>query len=428
MKSPDQADSGGDWRVQLQDMRTVGALRAETPAAEAVERLSDRALKAAAQNPDHSEAGRAAAADAARARNVSVTSWRLRVPGFIKPADLQKGEKLFFGWGTRLRQRAGLGVWLALLGVIIAAGVAVPATESALAIAEARGAAGASALAGGDFFWTDESSAPLRALLAGEPDFERAYLAEQIGVGLAGVFGVLLLVWLAATWLRRKPARVLLLRKFNVRALAEPLSRMIAHELRPFGHVATLSDKHIRRDNWGWLQHLALSIGNPLALIILIITTPVRFVWRLFDRSAMGPAVVLNARDYRNLARRLRDRMGLNLQVALVSKEAFMVRTSDRWWRLVAHMLMESSDAIVVDLSQISAGTEWELDMIQQQGLAACCVFVALWGRLEEAEAHLRARGIDAIVHHYAPDGEMQRRALFRAAMLAAMRAKHGAA
>ncbi|HRP11785.1 MAG TPA: hypothetical protein PLK37_12180, partial [Terricaulis sp.] len=204
--------------------------------------------------------------------------------------------------------------------------------------------------------------------------------------------------------------------------------RMIGRELRPFGHIATLSDKHIRRDHWGWLQHLILSAGNPLVLVLLIVGTPVRFVWRLFDRSAMGPATVLNARDYRNLARRLRDRMGLSLQVALVSKEAFMVRTSDAWWRMVAQLLMDSSDAIVVDLSQISAGTQWELDVIQAQGLAPRCVFVALWGKLEAAQAHLDARGIGATVHHYAPDGEIQRRGEFRAAMLGAIRATHGAA
>jgi len=52
-------------------------------------------------------------------------------------------------------------------------------------------------------------------------------------------------------------------------------------------------------------------------------------------------------------------------------------------------------------------------------------VFVALWGKLEEAEAALRERGISAVVHHYAPDGEIQRRPAFRAAMLAAMRATH---
>lgn len=428
MKSLDQADSGGDWRVQLKQMRTVAALRAGAPPSDAAERLTDRALIAAAQNPDHSESGRAAAADAARARNVTISPWRLRAPGFIKAADLAKGDKLFFGWGRMLRQGAGMLAMLALAGVVVAAGFVVTATDEVREVAEARGVAGLDTLDGAGFTWGDEANAPLRAALAGEPAFERAYLAERIGLGLTGVFGFFAAIWFVATWLRRKPARVLLLRKFNVRALSSPLTRMIASDLRPFGHIATLSDKHIRRDRWGWLHHLLFSLGNPLALIVLIITTPIRFVWRLFDRSAMGPATVLTARDYRNLARRLRDRTGLNLQVALVSKEAFMVRTSDAWWRLVAQLLMDSADVIVVDLSQVSAGTEWELDVIQAQKLEARCVFVSLWGKAEEAEAHLRARGMTAPVYHYAPDGEIQRRPAFRAAMLAAVRATHGAA
>jgi hypothetical protein len=111
-----------------------------------------------------------------------------------------------------------------------------------------------------------------------------------------------------------------------------------------------------------------------------------------------------------------------------VSKEAFLVRTSDAWWRMVARLLMDSSDVIVVDLSQVTEGTAWELDAIQQEDALARCVFVAIWGKLEAAGASLRARGIDAPIHAYAPDGEMQRRAPFRAAMLGAMRATHGVA
>jgi hypothetical protein len=399
MKSGDQADTGGDWRVQLQDMRTWAVLRADTPAADAAERLSDRALKAAAQNPDHSEAGRAAAAQAARARNVSVTPWRLRVPGFVAPADLAKGDRLFFGWGRRVRVWSGATIYLSLLGVFGAVVVQQLTLES-----HTRG-----------------ELDPVEA-------FGRANAAMSVGYGFAYAFGAAILVWFFATIFRRKPARVLLLRKFNVRALSEPVERMLAHELRPYGHVAALSDKFIRRDRWGWVQGAILSIGNPLAFLWFVVGMPIRLVWRLFDRSAMGPAVVLNARDYRNLARRLRDRLGLNAQVALVSKEAFLVRTSDAWWQMVARLLMDSSDVIVVDLSQVTEGTAWELDAIQQEDALGRCVFVAIWGKLEAAGASLRARGIDAPIHAYAPDGEMQRRAPFRAAMLGAMRATHGVA
>jgi len=386
MSGADQAGAGNDWRMLARDMRTQSALRAGDPAPDALRRLSDRALRAALHNPDHSEAARAAAETELRARNLQPDRWRLRVPGFIRAGDLEKGDALFFGRGRALRLWSGRLIFIALLVIL-----------------------------------------GLAALAETQPQLLSPARAEAAGVAIGAMVLPLILVWLAASILRRKPARVLLLRKFNRRDLAAPLERMIARELRPYGHTASLSDKFIRRDYFGWVQMALLSLSNPLAAAWFVIGLPVRFVWRLFDRSAMGPAVVTSARDYRNLARRLRDRMGLNLQVAMVRKEAFLVRTSDAWWKMVVRLLMDSCDAIVVDLSQVTAGTAWELDVIVEEGAAGRCVFVALWGRLEDAEAALAARGIDAVVHHYAPDGELQRRRPFRAAMLQAMRITHGA-
>ena len=234
-------------------------------------------------------------------------------------------------------------------------------------------------------------------------------------------------VWLASSALRRRPARIALLRKFNERALSAPLERAIAHELRPFGHVATLSDRHIKGDAWGWLSTALLSFANPIAAAWFVIGAPVRLVWRMFDRSRMGPAVVLNARDYRHLARRLRDRIGLNLQVAFAPCEALPVRTSDAWWRAVVRLLLDSSDAVVVDLSRVGEGTAWELDLIRDEQAGARCVFISLWGKAEEAQAALQRWGFANTCFYYAPDGEMQRRAQFRAALMEAMRATHGA-
>lgn len=412
MKSADQAGSGGDWRMQLREMRTRDGLRAPEPALDDVRRLSDRELRAAAQNPDHSEAGRAAAEAELRARNVSTDRWRLSVPGFIRAKDLEKGERLFFGWGRNVRVWSGALVFWSLLAMFAVAFFEVRREEARL---DSVGAEIARCID------TASCSTAELAELAGDSSAYPPVLAMLF----AAVFGLSLLVWFAVTCLRRKPARMLLLRKFNKRELAEPLSRMLARELRPYGHVASLSDKFIRRDAIGGMQMGLLAIGNPLAAAWFVLGMPIRFIWRLFDRSAMGPAVVLNARDYRNLARRLRDRVGLNAQVALVSKEALLVRTSDAWWRMVVGLLADSSDAIIVDLSQVSAGTAWELDLIREEGSEARCVFVSIWGKLDEAEAALAARGIASPVFHYAPDGEMQRRDQFRAAMLAAMRATH---
>ena len=168
---------------------------------------------------------------------------------------------------------------------------------------------------------------------------------------------------------------------------------MLWRELRGYGHVVEISDRFVPPTP---LNHLAFSHG-----------------------------VVLNARDYRNLALRLRSRIALNWR-ALGKKAVIQVRCVEVWWRTSLQLVTESSDVIVVDLSLVDQGGVWGLDLIRELNPARC-VFVALWGRLEEAEAALRAAGIAQRVFPYAPDGEMQRRPQFRAAMLEAMRATHAA-
>lgn len=325
MKSSDQADSGGDWRVQLQDMRTISAMRAGSPHPDEVERLSDRALRAAALNPDHSEEARAAAAAALRARRLSAQPWRVRAPSFLNARDLEKGDALFFGWPRKLR--AGL----ACVGVL--------------------------------------------ALIAG------AVLAFGSLAASAALFGVAfaaLVLWISMLALRLKPARVCVVCPAFAAARA-PLRRAIAGELRPYGHVVSLA-------------------------------------------SGMEGVVVRSAADYRARALELGNRMGLNLVNMGTRRETLALSASDAWRPLVLNLLLDSSDAIVVDLSD---GGSWALAAIQAEGAIDRCVFVALWGRLEAAEAALRAAGLARRCYPYAPDGEMQRRPLFRAAMLEAMRATH---
>lgn len=338
MKSPDQADSGGDWRVQLSEMRTLAALRAEAPAREAAERLTDRVLIAAAQNPDHSEAGRAAAADAARARNVTVTPWRVRVPSFLSAHDLAKGQRLFFGWGRRVR------VWS---GALAAIGGAFFIFSFGWLLVEML-AFDAGAVTSGGGLWID----PL----------------------LIGVVAALLtptLIWLCASLFRGKPARVCVLAPPQSDLTRAPLRRFVRKELRAFGHV---------------MLH-----------------------------APDGP--IRTASAYRTAASLMANKLAMNLRAARPNGVALRIGGSPAWAPLTRAMGAESADCVVVDLSG-DAG-----EALAQIADPRRCVFVALWGKLEAAEAALAARGIAAAVHHYAPDGEIQRRPAFRAAMLAAMAA-----
>ena len=362
MDTPDQADSGGDWRMRLSEMRTVAGLRAQVPSRDAAERLSDRALIAAAQNPDHSEAGRAAAWDAARARNVTVSPWRIRAPGFLAPGDLTR-PRPFFGWGWRGRALAGFGaIALALAALALLAlelwrlqtGAAPAAPELA------RCAQGADCAHG-------QAAAELAGLLAHASSGVLILVAGALASGLA---------WLMAVLLRQRPARVLVVSAAPSPLTRAPLARFIRKELGGFGHV---------------LAH-----------------------------APEGP--IDSARAYRAAARRMADKFAMNLRSAAPSRVCLRIGGAPAWAALTLAMGADSADCVVIDLSE-----QAERALAQIETDPRRCVFVALWGRLEAAEAALAARGLEARVHHYAPDGEIQRRSAFRAAMLAAMAATHGA-
>lgn len=340
MKCADQADWGQDG-VQLRDMRTVRALAEAAPAPEAVERLSDRALMAAVENPDHSEAGRAAAAEALRARGLAPSRWRLKVPSFLSARDLDQGDRLFFGSGRAVRGAGAVFCAIALACFAATLFVRLP------------------------------GFLPLQHVLA------------PLLLATAAVGG---LVWFFAGIFRRSPARIVLLRQNAPRAFAVPLARMIRRELRPYGHIVSCADRD--RD------------ADPIA----------------------------NARQYRLLGQRMRDRVGLNLQAALTLRETVAIEPSPAWRELVAQLLIGSGDAIVIDLTQADEEPLPELPLVAAEGAGARTVFVALWGKVEAAQAVLRAAGFAQPCFYYAPDGEMQHRAAFRAALLAAMRATHGVA
>jgi hypothetical protein len=333
-------NQAGDWLVQIREMRTQNALRVEAPSEDEVRRLSDRALLAAAHNPDHSTAARTAAAAELRARGASADPWRIVVPGFISAADLAKGERLFFGWLGALRRRSG-----------------------AFAVLGAAGLGGIAALYSD--FAADGAAPHWLAFMGG---FGLVFLRGFAGV-LAGLF-------------RTKPARVALLRPSASVSTNAPLRRMIARELKPYGHIVSLAPE-------------------------------------------ARAGAIRAAAEYRADGLALRNRFGMNLRAMAPSGEALALSASDAWRPMVLDLLMESSDAVIIDLS---GGGAWTLDALSQAGASPRCVFVSIWGRLEEAEAALRERGVSAPCFYYAPDGEMQRRPEFRAALLAALRAAHGAA
>jgi hypothetical protein len=139
------------------------------------------------------------------------------------------------------------------------------------------------------------------------------------------------------------------------------------------------------------------------------------------------PAVVSTARNYRRLARRLHDRLGQNLRAMMTHAVTLPVLASRDWRGMTQDLLLDSADAIVVDMSCLSETAIADLLLLREAGMERRIVFVAIWGWVERAEAALRGAAFSQTCFAYAPDGEMQSRGTFRDAMLDAMRASHEA-
>jgi len=369
-------------RARLNLYRTTAALRRIDPGAagaRACDRLSDDALRVAAILPGHSEAGRAAASAALARRGVALDPVpEIAAPSFFAPDDLADAPRAALA-GERIRTIAGYTAAALLVGVFILAGLDATSDGTAL---------------GGH--------------------------ARDIGMALAALLIPAGLVVFLASWLRSRPVRMLLLRKFNERRLGRRYKRLIESELQPFGHVIALADSQVRRSTFEWFGGMLVrAVGSIQAAVVAIVTIPILMLLRATDRTRWGPALVASARDFRLLAARLEDRLELNVETTFIAK-AYLIRTTDEWWRQVVRMLMASADVIVLDLSEVTQGTAWEIEAITRYGLWGRVVRVAADDRADAARAAVSGAP-EAPLFLYDGAGGMADRPAFRAEFFAAL-------
>ena len=367
--------------------------------------LEDISLAAVASNPDHHKQARNKAKEILKKRGVQRDVAIPVIPTFIHPGDRDALRPQLLGVGNKVRRLTGILSFVLFGGMLLCAGIAVEAEEDALHQAHEQGLISTTEFrnanrrltkaeiktADPEFLETFPSETRLKNLLMPQLDRtdagQRRIAAEKTAFWLIGAWTLSVLTWFGWSILRRHPARLLVLRRFNNKELSKATEMLIQRRLRRFGHVITLSDKFIRRSRWEELKHL---LPPDLMLIpVMLLWFPVRMILRLFNRSKHGAAYVGNSRDYRHLALRLRHRIGLNLQMTMTSAEAILIRSNDIWWKPIVKMAMMSADAIVADLSDVADGTAWELDQIDNLGLHDKVVFVALEERLSEARAAL---------------------------------------
>jgi hypothetical protein len=301
------------------------------------------------------------------------------VPSFITAKDLARGDKLFFGAGRALRKASGFACFLVLIVSLVGGYYLEQSTERYLnGYTEATVMCGYDGICPGSRWGIQRRAhAPGETAQRAREEIRAEYRAESIRetiVLLTPAPVLLFVTWLLLNLFRGKPARVSFLSLPRGRTKAD-VRKMLRRELRPYGHLIAVRD------------------------------------------AVNG---VSNDRRLRSYAKRIGDKFAMNWHAAFARTGAMLVSATSDWRLATTQLLARSSDVLIVDLSN-GAPEEW--NVIQPQ--ASRCVFVSAWGQHERAEATFAALGVPGQCFFYAPDGEIQRRSQFRAAMLAAMRAAH---
>jgi hypothetical protein len=433
------------FRARLKSMILLGGLKAVQPGKAAMERLSAASMETlafSAQNPELSEAGRAAAFAALADkigpeqahREVESFIDTLHPPGFVRADDVATNDAVFFGFGRWLLQTFGA---LALASaIVLTVGVFWANIERQRGLDEA--------LKLGIITQAELDEANRTAPLAPEGQPQPPTTTDKLNAlalrpqvrALIPLFPYIDAAWTQAlNWsvflfpaysvllaLRQKPARVLLLRRFNDRKIGASVSKFSKRWLTPYGHVYSLADKVMKR-NWLGVMFSWFSF-NPFLLLWRLLNVPIALLRRLFNRAVAGPIMIWTTRDFRNFAKRMTDLWGPNLEMHRTQRRAILVRTSDDWWKQVVLMLMHGADVIVVDVTEVAAGTAWELETMLAENVAERIVFVARDDKLEEAAASLRGHGFadraDNIIG-YRKNGGLKNAKAFREAMRGAM-------
>lgn len=405
-----------DSRASLNDICSIAALLRQKPKARAVEkalsRLSAFAVGFAAVNPEHSEAGRALAAAELERRGVKFSLEELAEPTWLTTRVLDQAERHFFGPLARFERL--IGQTIAWLGI--------PAY-----------------LAWFIGLWLPKT-----------PALSPFLDALSVIVALLLVLGIVLV---ALATLRRKRARILLLRRFNKAEIERRLSRLVRRQIAPFGPTLTLSDRFFKyktRGSFvadllaltvfvaaGFLLFLVLAwsvavmaLAQDFLVLLIVVAGVGGAVVASFVRTRLdtGDVSVRSTVEFRNLARRIRRRLSLVVSATVGTRASRVINTSDDWWKQGILLLMHSCDVIVVDVSEVSEGTKWELETSALEGVRSRLVFVAFDETLELARTKLEEAGLGhAVIHGFNKKGELADVGRFRSAMIGAMRTRLGA-
>jgi hypothetical protein len=335
-------DLSREWRKRFNHFRIREDLCARE-ISESTRRELDRmeadGLWAASVQPAHSPAGRQAAGAALARKSDRSVLPPLYVPGFVGTAHA--GRIVHHSFGLRYRV-ANILRWISLASFVSATIVLII------------------------YVIVDEVDT--------EKFLDNAFTVLFVTGVVSFMIRRLLMVF------RHNPARVLFLRKFNDKKLARGFRNFSKIQVRPFGHLILLSDRNLKI-GWVWwfVQRFPVLAEDPTELLVDFafdaLFIPYVLICRNFNSIFFGPPKASRARDFRTLPKALRRKRWMNLQAQRFAM-GFYLRCSDDWWRPIAEVFMLSSDVILLDVTTIAGGTEWEIDNISRLGLWSRVVVV----------------------------------------------------
>ena len=235
------------------------------------------------------------------------------------------------------------------------------------------------------------------------PDLNR--WLDEPGVSKVALYAILAF-WLASPLLvgflyRNRAVRILLLRPFGEKRMTQALRRFVPRHLGPEGYVFTLSDQNYKP---------SLLMGTLLMVPIQSFDILVTYLLGPLLRNSIRISSVREERKFRKLQSFLLRKFRPSAWSFLSGGQAFNIRTTDTWWQACIALLINSCDVIVIDLSKVKAGTEWELDELRLRELHYKCLFVAGENHLADAAAVLDkhfANEEPPFVHLYGKAGKL---------------------
>ena len=257
----------------------------------------------------------------------------------------------------------------------------------------------------GFFLWTKYSlllPAAGGALLSVGAD---AFAFALMAIAGGGMFLPLIFAWFTPF---HRPPRYTLVRPFNADEFAKPLKRFLLRNIGLRAQGLTLSDRHFQPNRWISVYHrfrglislamvpLGASMAGP-AMIVALVSTWVRQSIRI--------TTVLAPSGFLHLPHLFQRNRLIAAQHYFCGGQCFNIRTIDEAWKYAMQALVHESDFVLVDLSFVRAGSQWEIELLELRDRIPNCIAICQAGHEQALE---RYRGLFDEVLMYGEDGRLK--------------------